>query len=361
VLSAYILLCMVRNKLKVDNKTKNKALEVFNQYLPKGWKVSAIEKPNKPPFSCGIKVTATDKESNVFAVCFRRNLTPRTTEDLIEGLEAKKSENEILVMSPYLSPGVCGFLEDSSINYLDFTGNIRIQVFAPALYISSQGAQKNPDRKKRPSRSLRGEKAGQIARMLIDSKQLLGVREIAEKIDIDPGYVSRVLKLLDREALIERDKRGCLLSVDWQKLLKRWAEDAPLESRGDNKLFLAARGLLALESKLKSYKKDYAITASLAAAKIAPVAPTRLATIYVEDYERAATYLDLREVDAGANVLLIEPNDETILSSAIEKEELRYVNVSQAALDLLTGPGRSQAEAEELIEWMAKNEDTWRG
>lgn len=353
---------MERNKDKLDNKAKRQGLDTLNRHLPKGWKASEVKGQSDLLLSCDIKVTSTDKKmSEQVAVCFRRNLTPRATEELISELETLKDKTEILVISPYLSPAVCIFLENASINYLDFTGNIRIQFFVPALYISHQGAQKNPDGKKRPSRSLRGIKAGQIARILINSKDLLGVHEIAQQANVDPGYVSRVLKLLDQEALIKRNKQGNLLNVDWQKLLYHWSEDSPLQSRGESKLFLAARGLSAVESKLKNYKQNYAITSSLAATKIAPIAPTRLATVYVEDFDVAASYLDIREAEAGANVLLIEPKDEVILQNSIEIEGLRFAETSQVALDLLTGPGRSQAEAEELIEWMAKNEDTWRG
>ena len=34
--------------------------------------------------------------------------------------------------------------------------------------------------------------------------------------------------------------------------------------------------------------------------------------------------------------------------------------LSQAAVDLLTGPGRGPAEADELIRWMREHEDAWR-
>ncbi len=32
----------------------------------------------------------------------------------------------------------------------------------------------------------------------------------------------------------------------------------------------------------------------------------------------------------------------------------------QVAADLLTGPGRSPAETEALMEWMTSNEEAWR-
>jgi hypothetical protein len=56
-----------------------------------------------------------------------------------------------------------------------------------------------------PARSLKGAKAGRIVRALIDRSKPPGVRELASLAQIDAGYVSRVLALLDTEALITRD------------------------------------------------------------------------------------------------------------------------------------------------------------
>jgi hypothetical protein len=33
---------------------------------------------------------------------------------------------------------------------------------------------------------------------------------------------------------------------------------------------------------------------------------------------------------------------------------------SQVVVDLMTGPGRNPSEAEELLEWMKRNEQSWR-
>ena len=43
-----------------------------------------------------------------------------------------------------------------------------------------------------------------------------------------------------------------------------------------------------------------------------------------------------------------------------DQEGVRYVAVSQEAVDCLTGTGRMPAEGEALIAWMVDNEQTWR-
>ncbi len=97
--------------------------------------------------------------------------------------------------------------------YLDLTGNVRIVMPEPGIYIETQGASEDPDRKERPARSLRGAKAGRIVRAIIDRSEVLGVRELAAITKVDAGYVSRVLKFLDTEALITRTGRGRMQSV----------------------------------------------------------------------------------------------------------------------------------------------------
>ena len=135
-----------------------------------------------------------------------------------------------------------------------------------------------------------------------------------------PGYVSRVLTHLDSEALVTRVGHGRLASVDWPALLRRWAQDAPLESRGDVLSFLEPRGLPALVARLPQSKERYAVTAGLAAAAFAPIAPPRLAVIWMHDAAESAAHLGLRPAPAGANVLLIEPSDDGALAVALTYE-----------------------------------------
>ena len=175
-----------------------------------------------------------------------------------------------------------------------------------------------------------------------------------------PGYVSRVLTHLDSEALVTRVGHGRLASVDWPALLRRWAQDAPLESRGDVLSFLEPRGLPALVARLPQSKERYAVTAGLAAAAFAPIAPPRLAVIWMHDAAESAAHLGLRPAPAGANVLLIEPSDDGVFQGATQREGVWYAAPSQVAADLLTSPGRGPAEGEELIQWMQANEEAWR-
>jgi len=46
--------------------------------------------------------------------------------------------------------------------------------------------------------------------------------------------------------------------------------------------------------------------------------------------------------------------------SLTNQEGLQLAAPTQVAVDLMTGPGRSPSEAEELLDWMRRNEQSWR-
>jgi hypothetical protein len=265
-----------------------------------------------------------------------------------------------VVVAPFLTESTRARLRERAVCYLDLTGNTHIVLPEPGLFIETQGASADPNRKERPARSLRGSKAGRVVRALSELKAPPGVRELAALTKTDAGYVSRVLSFLDSEALITRVGRGRIESVDWPALLRRWAQEAPLDSRGQLRTFLEPRGLSALRTRLAKLDAPYAITGSMAAATLAPIAPARLATVWVRDAAAAGSALGLRPADSGANVMLVEAVDESVFDGTLLRDGLWHAAPAQVAVDLLTSPGRGPQEGEELIDWMKTNEEKWR-
>ncbi|MBA2731053.1 MAG: hypothetical protein H0U48_09930 [Euzebyaceae bacterium] len=82
--------------------------------------------------------------------------------------------------------------------------------------------------------------------------------------------------------------------------------------------------------------------------------------VYVDHSSNSADEFDLRPTDAGANVILLEPYDDVVFERLVEHNGLKLVNPSQLAVDLLTGPGRSPSEGQELLAWMKEHTDAWR-
>jgi hypothetical protein len=202
---------------------------------------------------------------------------------------------------------------------------------------------------------LRGAKAARIVRALCDFPPPTRISELAAKADVDISYASRLVEWLSREALLERLPRGAVQSVDRAQLIRRWAHDYEVLTSNDARTYLDPRGVDNLVRNLSegAIRGRYALTRSIAANRIAPIAPARLAMLYVDDVETAATALMVRPTEAGANVMLLAPFDDVVFERTWQDGGLTIVAASQAAVDLMTGPGRAPSEAEAILEHLA--------
>ena len=266
-----------------------------------------------------------------------------------------------MLVSTYLSPLARQRLAEAGISYADSTGNIRFAVDRPAVFIEAQGAAKNPFREERPLRSLRGGRAARAARGLMDHRPPFGTRELAAATASSAAMISRVSNLLEPDEIVTREgARGRIVSVDWEALARRWAEDYDFASSNTVTAWLEPRGAGALLDRLREMNFRYALTGSLAAYRLAPAAESRLAALYVDEPQAAARSLALRPADTGGNVLLARPFDPVVFERADRDDGIVYARATQVLLDLMTGPGRGPAEAEALLGWMRHNEDRWK-
>jgi hypothetical protein len=356
----------VMSTLSDGTSLTQRGLRVLEARLPPRWRAAwqkLASKRNDVWYDGMLRITAPDGRRASLAVEAKSRIEPRDALR-IAGLAARLENTPLLVLSPFLSEATRGRLREASLNWLDLTGNVRLVLPDPGVFVETEGARKQPAGGERPARSLKGVSAGRIVRALLAVSPPVGVRDLAQRAGIDAGYVSRVLELLNDAALVERGPRGQVERVDRARLLRRWAADAPLEKRGEQAVFLEPRGLSALMERLKSAGVlTYAVTGSLAAQRWAPVAPPRLAQVYVDaDLLAAAAKLELRPTESGANVQLIRPRDDAVFEASKAGEDgLTYASPVQVAADLLTSPGRGPAEGEELLRWMAEREEPWRG
>ena len=266
-----------------------------------------------------------------------------------------------MVISPFLGPSAKGRLADAGISYADATGNMRFVTGRPAVFIETEGAVRNPWRENVPLRSLQGRRSARVVRAFLDYRPPYGTRELAALSVNAPASISRVAELLERDAIIERaGPRGAIVSVDWKRLLRRWAVDYDFSTANRMIPCLEPRGLPRLFDKLREAEFGYAVTGSFAGNRYAPLAEPRLATVYVADLGDAMNRLGLRPADTGDNVLIGQPFDPVAFDRTEGDDGITYARVTQVAADLMTGPGRGPAEADGLIEWMEINEETWQ-
>ncbi len=353
----------MRNRAVSGNELARKALASLGDRLPPSWRRQVIRGgtgggPGR--IADGVlRLAAPDGSHATLALEARPRVEPRDVETLRERFRDRRGITPV-VAAPFLTRRTRERLREAGVAYVDLTGNAWLTLDRPALWIETTGAERSPWREERPARTLRGAKAARVVRALLDLRPPLGVRRLAALAGADPGYVSRVLALLEREGLVERERRGPVAEVDWAGLIRRWAEDHSFLGSNTAAPYLDPRGLAALREKLLRSSARYAVTGSLAASQVAPVAPPRLAALYVDDPEGVARELGLRPAEAGANVLLVAPFDPVVYERTWERQGLTFAALSQVAADLLTSPGRGPEEAEELLAWMAENEHAWR-
>ena len=333
--------------------------------IPAGWSLRAPRTESLGRYRVDLlaEVASPAGESAVLAVEIKRTLEPRDVSRVVEQISVITAgalpRAVPVVAAAYLSPRARAMLRARGVGYVDITGNVRIEISTPGLFISTGGADRDPWPREHKLRSLRGRGAARAMRAIIDTRPPYGVRELAQSTGASAPTLSRVLDLLEREAIVTR-VRGAVSTVDWRGAIRRWAEDYDQTDSNTPTTVLEPRGLPALEDKLRATEFAYAATGALAAQRFDPIAPARLAAIYVTDPSQAIDRLDLRETEAGANVVLLEPLDPVVFDRTVERDGLRCVAPSQLTVDLLTGPGREPSQGEEMLAWMESNEHVWR-
>ncbi len=347
-----------------------RALALVEQRLPSGWKLTIDEEVRLGDLQVDalVEMQAPDGSRTVLVVEAKRELATRDVANILEQLElvhgrmGRQMRAQPMLIARYLAASTRERLEQQGAAYADATGNLRIVLDRPALFLRDAGAQRDPWRGPgRPRGSLKGPPAARVVRALADFAPPFTVPELIQRSGASTGATYRVVEFLEQEDLIERRPRGQITTVDWRALLERWSEDYGFQVTNAVVSYLAPRGLSTLVQALRGAPElRYVLTGSLAAERFAPYAPSRLAAIYVDRFDQAAERLDLREVDAGANVLLATSDYDVVFERAQNIDGLRLAAPSQVAVDLLTAPGRGPTEAQALLDWMRANELAWR-
>lgn len=332
--------------------------------LPSRWSGRAVGEPTTAGARADllIRIESPAGEELRLVLEARRALEPREVEAAASGARsvAAFTGGVPVITSGYLSPRTRDLLADEDIGFADTTGNIRIASDSPGLFILMTGAQRDPWPRTEGLQSLRGRGSSRAVRAIVDFTPPFGIRELAERSGASPASLSRVVGLLEREALVVRDRRGPITDVDWQGVLRRWSGDYDQLRSNTVSRYLAPRGLGDLQQRIPGISLSVATTGAFAAQKFDPVAPARSAALYVTDPIGVADALDLRETDAGANVILLEPYDPVVFDRTLQRDGLTTVAASQLAVDLLTGPGREPSQGEAILQWMKGNEHAWR-
>lgn len=341
------------------------AVDILARRLPARW---AVEKQVSAEDSdTADLVIKTPGGQTLLLVEVKTDVSPRDVEALMGGpwrrWRRQMGNQPILLVAPYIGPRARELLIEENLSYLDLTGNTRISLDHPAIFIETQGASQNP-RSAKPRAAIRGAKAGTVVRVLVDAKPPYTGAEIAKAASVNEGYLSRILDTLVDEGLIHRERSGPVTQADWPALLRRRSQALDLFRPIGTYRYVARQGTSALLEKLHSrlaYDRPLpTVTGSFAAARLAPVAAPTLLALYSMNPRDLAAELDLLPADTGADTVIIRPDNYGAFSRAQPDVGIAWAAPSQIAIDCLAGTGRMPSEGEALIAWMKVNEDRWR-
>lgn len=353
---------------ETEAEVMRRGAAILAERLPAGWSARlTTTEPADRRVDGQIEVSAADGRAVTLVVGAKRVVEGRDVAVLSEQLARVAQQvpsGQGLVVARYLSPPVRARLADAGLSYIDATGNVRVEVRSPGLFLTDRGADRDPWRGPgRPRGTLKGAPAAKIVRAVADFARPWTIRELVDVAKVSTGATYRVVDYLEREGMATREESGLVSVPDWTQVLRRWSDDYGFVRNSRVTRWISPRGLPDLMKRMANGRTTtrYAVTGTLAAEEWAAYAPARLAMVYVADADGAADAWGLRPAEAGANVMLAEAEiDVAFERSLTNPEGVTVAAATQVVVDLMTGPGRSPSEAEELIEWMKRNEDSWR-
>ncbi len=352
------------------------ALELLAKRLPPGWSVERAEGQGAGSGEGDALFLFSSQAgvgSGAAIVEAKRNFAAADVDRLLGGMTRRLrealSDRPIMLVSEFLSPRARERLAEEDISYLDLTGNARLVMRNPPMFVETAGADRRP-RSPKPKRSagVSGVEAGRVVRFLAEVEPPYGVVDIEEETGISRGYVSRVLDSLSDDALIRREPRGPVEKADWPAMLRLRGQSVDLFRVNTMRGFIAPSGARGAFEALAGSKvaSRVVVTGSFAAVKTAPVAAPALLVLYLKPeggrpyFDEIQSELGLLPTDEGADVVLLWPPNDRVVEDTRAVDGVELVNLPQLVVDCLGGTGRMPAEGEALIEWMETNSDQWR-
>jgi hypothetical protein len=298
----------------------------------------------------GVDFTASDGRGRHWVFQVKSSSRPGQVARAAEQLLAYAGEPAIPVLAvPFMSRSGADTADRARLNWIDLSGNAHIR--AENLYLRVQGRPNELPPRGRPSSPFAPKSARVTRTLLLDPGRWWRQKDIAAATGIDDGNVSRIVRRLDDEFLLERRERE-FRPRDPGLLLDAWAQEYRFSGHDIISSHLSGSGIdlaRALGERLKSANIHHAFTGLPAAYALDQFARFRLTTVYVAgDPSEIAGHLGARQTTKGANIQLVGPNDVGVFNGERDYEGLHCVAPVQVYLDLLQLPERANEAAHHL-------------
>ncbi|MFZ2294048.1 MAG: type IV toxin-antitoxin system AbiEi family antitoxin [Polaromonas sp.] len=262
-----------------------------------------------------------------------------------------------LLVAESISPGAKDLLRTERVGYYDSGGS---------LFLPAQGAYLYIDRP--PPRTLAksvlslfsGRRAQVLHTLLVRHQNWFGVKELAEQSQVSPATASQVLTELERFDWLASRGQGPSKErhlAEPGALLDAWAKQlASIRSPVQRRYYVPSMKADTLVQHIgqvfAAQEVGYAISFEAAAQRYAPflssISQVRARLLVSAAADAAIGALGAREVNEGANLVIIEAKSPGELLFREQVDSIWLASPIQVYLDLLRGEGRAKEMAEHL-------------
>ena len=273
----------------------------------------------------------------------------------IKAFSEKQHDSLPIVVSDYISKDRRELCRKAGVFFMDLSGNAFLQ--HKGLYIERIGFQ-NLFPEERKGRSPFSDKASLVLRALLEnSERAWGIREIAQSLNIDAGFVSRVVQELEMRRYISRSDSKIMVR-DIKSILDDWVHLYDYTKNREHRFFCLAESPDQIISEIKRIKipkkVEYAFGLHAGANLVSPHVVFNQIHVYIRSSNEIEFFrrkLKLKEADTGANIIFWAPYyKNSVFYGTQEAEGLKVTSDLQLYLDLYNYPIRGLEHAEHIYE-----------
>jgi hypothetical protein len=300
--------------------------------------------------------TKYKKKETTFVIEVKSIGEPRYIEQAITQakLLSKTIRNSYpVVASSYLSETSREICKKLDVGYIDLFGNIYIDL--PQIHIEKE-SNKTKEVEKKKQKQLFSPVATRIIRSLLTKpEEKWTIQLLSEKSQVSLGYAHRIVEKLIDKKFLERNNDYKLILIDKSRLLDIWRDNYTFKNNTIYSYYTFEKNKDTLFNKIKkaskSIKSSYAFTLHSGASFIAPYVRYNDIHLYIKsNMDQMIQILDLRPVESGANIYLIEPYDQGVMQNLQMIKGNAIVSNIQLYIDLYSYPKRGKEQAEKIRE-----------
>ncbi len=277
---------------------------------------------------------------------------PSTVMQLIQ---KKNHDTEArILISPYISDRTAQICEKNGMGYFDYAGNCWF--VGHSIYLSERG-NKNPQPEEYSAVSIFERSSVVSSRILrelfADVNKVWKLKHLSEKVGCSIGQVSKVMGFLIKNAWAVKTAEGYAVQEP-ESVLREWGRVYGKKEVISYPCY-SLDNPSVLEGKLRKLKQDTGIESYLTGfsggVRYAPVVRYNKVHVYIapEDIQEAVRYLNIKEVDSGANMVIFPlENDSYIKDSRVITGDM-VVSPLQIYLDSMQLKGRGEELAEAVL------------